>query len=191
MSLASAINLVPPVLGSAVQSAILTEIPLNFIQLTSATNPPIALYPNPLVNVSVQANSSNVPLSATTPLAILDEGYYFFSGIFNAVFFNTDNTQFNNNGIVEFNVQILDNNANVYCEKVLSFSLADNTTLVPNALQTQLNALVNITQPNTEIYFNIISITFASVTAVTTTTSLINGFDFVPNVNYYFSYIKF
>lgn len=191
MSLVSCINLTPSVLGSAVQSAILTEIPLNFIQLTSATNPPIALYPNPLVNVSVQANSSNVPLSATTPLAILNEGYYFFSGDFNPVFFNTDINQFNDNGIVEFNVQILDNNSNVYCEKVLSFFIANNTTLVPNVLQTQLNALVNITQPNTEIYFNIISITFASVTAVTTTTSLINGFDFVPNDNSNFSFIKF
>lgn len=187
MSLASAINLTPSVLGSAVLNSSVTSIQLERIELLDySTSPPTPTLPNPLVNVSVQANSSNVPLSATTPLATLNEGYYLFSGIFNAFWFNP--SVFFNNGITNMEVQILDNNGTIYSTDILDFSPADATTLVPSIFSRQITALVNITQPNTEIYYNIINLEFVSTTSGSQSNAGIS--DTLNPPSFFFNYIK-
>nr|WPF46721.1 MAG: hypothetical protein [Lake Baikal virophage 10] len=187
MSLASAINITPSVLGSGVPNSSVTTIILEQMELLDfATNPPLPTLPNPITNVSVQANVSGTPLSATTPLATLNEGYYLFSGIFNPFWFNA--SVYFNNGITNMEVQILDNNGTIYSRDLLNFSLADATTLVPNSFSRQITALVNITQPNTEIYYNIINLEFVSTTSASQSKAGIS--DEQTSGSFTFNYVK-
>jgi hypothetical protein len=187
MSLASCINITPSVLGSAVSNSSVTSIQLEQIELLDYNvNPPTSLLPNPLVNVSVQANSSGTPQPANFPLATLNEGYYLFSGIFNPFFFNA--SEYYDNGITNMEVQILDNNGTIYSRDLLDFSLSGANTLLPNSFSRQITALVNITSPNTEIYYNIINLDFVSTTAGAQTNSGIN--DEQSSGAFVFNYVK-
>jgi hypothetical protein len=165
MSLASAINLIPPVIGGDNLTINVDNININeTAPLPSAS----------ISDVSVQATGGGVSEPNTYVIATLNEGFYILTGQIQAVGYNSN--AFENTAILNMDVEIVDGNGNVLSTYLYSFDINNGeTALPPNIISHQLVTIVQITSPNTEILYNIKNITFNSLASGQYASTNLNG----------------